>query len=364
MSDAAIAMIGHNNPPSEIDIFGEKVKEKYPEMFAFAERIMAAEDRLPETVEDDDASGKMGDFIKQVHTAYKNLDNARESEKQVYLEGGRKVDGFFKTKYLQNLEALKKKATAIQATYLEKKKDEERRKREDDARILREKQEAELKEANRLRQEADDKRKEAEAEQRRIQEESAHREREIREKSEAGRKAQQAEIDRLKKEADDKKAAQEKLDEESKEKLKAAQEKLKEISRDEKAELKEVKEEVYQAELVTDSLEREARTQEREANKVDDGARRIEKQADKMEKLAGASAADLARTRGVEGSLSTIRTKWVGTLTDRTKLDLEALRHFFRDGDLQFAVDQYVKSNPGGTLVGAFIREETEGIVR
>lgn len=356
--------IGGNNPPSDIDAFGEKVKEKYPEMFAFADRILGAEARLPENVEDDESSGKLGDFIKQVHTAYKNLDNARESEKQVYLEGGRKVDGFFKTKYLQNLEALKKKATAINAVYLEKKRDEERRKREEEAQRLRDKQEAELKEAARLRKEAEDKRLEAEAETRRIQEEAAHREREIREKADAERKAQQAEIDRLNKEAEEKKAAQEKINTESRAQLKAAQDRLKEISREEKTEIKEVKEEVYQAEIIADGLAREGLLQERDANKIADGARRIEKQADKMEKLADASAADLARTRGVEGSLSTIKTRWVGTLTDRTKLDLEALRHFFREGDLQFAIDQFVKSNPGGTLSGAFIREETEAVVR
>lgn len=350
----------HNQPPSDQEILGEKLKEKYPEMFAFAERLLAAEERLPEEVNDDEASGKMGDFVKQVHTAYKNLDNARSSEKEFYLEGGRKIDGFFKTKYLTALETLKKKAEARNAIYLEKKKDLERRKREEEAERLRLAAEEKIREEQRLRREAEEKRREAEEATRKAQEEAAHREREIREAAEKERAAKQAEIDAMKKQRDE----AERISKEERELLGTAEEELKEAARREKEALKKVRAETAVIEDAAHDLMKSAKMDDRAANKVLDEANRTDKQAEKMEKLADASAADLARTRGVEGSLSTIKTGWVITVTDRNDLDVVQLLQHFKDEDLQIAANSWCKANPGQQLRGCYVREETRAVTR
>lgn len=356
----AIAEIGHNNPPSDIDIFGEKVKAKYPEMFSFAERLLATEAKLPTEVNDDETCGKVSDFVKQVQTAMKNLDAARKSEKEEYLEAGRRVDGFFKNRYIDKLEKLKNTIANINAVYLKRKEDEERRIREEKAEELRIKAAKELEEANRKAEEARKAQEAAEAESRRIADEAGRRQREIEAEAERKRKEQQAEIDRLNAE----KAQQDKVDAETKAKLKEAEDKLKQINKDEKADLKEVKADVKQAESAVADLTKAARLDTRESNRLLDTAARTEKQAVKMEKLADASAADIARVRGDEGALATIKTEWVGTLTDRSALDLEALRGHFHENDLQIAINSWVKANPGRQLKGAYVREETKAMVR
>lgn len=352
--------MGHNNPPSDIDIFGEKVKEKYPEMFAFAERLLGSEERLPKEVNDDEVSGKVGDFVKQVQTAIKNLDAARKSEKEEYLEAGRRVDGFFKVKYIDKLTRLKDTIAQVNAAYLKRKEDEERRIREEKAEQLRLEAEEKLRLAREQEAEANRKREEAEAEQRRIAAEAEAREKAIRE--EAARKAAtaQAEIDRLNAE----KATQAKVDQETRDKLKAAQDQLKAVNAEAKADLKELKEETKEQMSEMSDLAKDAKGDMKESRKLLDDATRTDKQAEKMEKLAGVSAADLARTRGEGGSLSTIETKWVGTVTNREIIDMNSLRQHFKDDDIQIALNSWVKANPGKQMPGAFIREETKAVTR
>lgn len=358
-SDKIHGQIGHNEPPSDIEVFGERARQKYPEVLAFAERIIATEDRLPTSVEDDVSSGKLGDFINQIKTADKSVNGAREEEKAVYLKGSQMVDGYF-NRYREKLRALKKKAEDVQAVYLTKKADEKRRADEERAAELKRKADAELAEARRKAAEAEALRVEQAKEAARVAAEAAARQKEIEEKAAAERAAQQKVIDEMKAAA----AQQEKIDAETKAKLKEAEEKLKAVNQAEKAELKEVKADLREGEAAVADLGRAAKIQQRESNKLLDEAVRSDKQAEKADKLAGSSDADLARTRGLGGSLSTIRTDWVGTLTDRSTLDLEALRPYFREDDLQFAIDQHVKAHDGKALRGAYVREETRAVVR
>jgi len=59
-----------------------------------------------------------------------------------------------------------------------------------------------------------------------------------------------------------------------------------------------------------------------------------------------------------------VQTTWVVTVHDRAALDLEALRHHFKDEDLQIAANSYGKANPGKPLRGALVHEETKAVVR
>lgn len=95
MSEPAQATIGHNNPPSDMEVFSQRMKTVYQDTFDFAEKLLAAEERLPAEVTDDVTSGKLGDMIKQLKNCDKSLNAARTEEKELYLKGSRMVDGFF-----------------------------------------------------------------------------------------------------------------------------------------------------------------------------------------------------------------------------------------------------------------------------
>jgi hypothetical protein len=72
--------------------------------------------------------------------------------------------------------------------------------------------------------------------------------------------------------------------------------------------------------------------------------------------------------RGSYGSRGGLSTRWVGVITDRDQLDLNALRPYFSNDDLQKALNGFVKANckgqTGATLRGADIKEQTSAVVR
>ncbi len=85
--------------------------------------------------------------------------------------------------------------------------------------------------------------------------------------------------------------------------------------------------------------------------------------AQDAKKEAEANAAELSRTRGDLGSVASLRTAWVGELTDRATLDLEALRQHLSEDALEKAIRAYVKAG-GRELPGAQIEERTTTVVR
>ena len=115
------ATIGHNQPPS----FEEILAEKYAaDLNAAAEIILDAE-ALPKLIDDPKQAEELTDFIKTANEAAKKLDAHHTVEKKVYLEGGRKVDKFFKG-HIDCLEQIVKRAKAPLAAYMAKKGEEER----------------------------------------------------------------------------------------------------------------------------------------------------------------------------------------------------------------------------------------------
>lgn len=69
--------------------------------------------------------------------------------------------------------------------------------------------------------------------------------------------------------------------------------------------------------------------------------------AQKAEKAALAKPAELSRTRGDLGSVSSLRRRWTGELVDRARLDLEALRDHFATDALNAAIRSWVKAHSG-----------------
>ena len=129
------AGLGHNLPPSEgmtqADVIRARLEQESIGLMARAIELQQAFDRAPDKVESEDQAEKFGDFIKQIAGHVKKADAARVASKEPYLEGGRAVDGFFKS----IIDPLKKAKTTLEGrlgTYLRAKEAEERRRREEE----------------------------------------------------------------------------------------------------------------------------------------------------------------------------------------------------------------------------------------
>jgi hypothetical protein len=98
---------------------------------------------------------------------------------------------------------------------------------------------------------------------------------------------------------------------------------------------------------------------------IDADKRAKEAEADRItaEKAAQAKAADLSRTRGEYGAVSSLRTLWTFSDLDRATIDLEALRfHLPMDG-IERGVRALIKAG-GRELRGVKIFETTDAVVR
>lgn len=83
----------------------------------------------------------------------------------------------------------------------------------------------------------------------------------------------------------------------------------------------------------------------------------------KAEAAADVKAAELSRTRGEYGAVSSLRTSWVFDDIDRQALDLEALRPYLPLEGLEKAVRAFIKAG-GRELRGTRIYETTTAVVR
>jgi hypothetical protein len=83
----------------------------------------------------------------------------------------------------------------------------------------------------------------------------------------------------------------------------------------------------------------------------------------KAEKAAEAKAAELSRTRGEYGSVSSLRTVFGFEDIDRATIDLEALRNHLPLDGLEKAVRSFIKAG-GRELRGTRIYETTNAVVR
>lgn len=249
------AQVGHNNPPSDLEILQDRIAESTKEIMASADELLASASDLPAKIENDDQAGDYTDMIKELRGAWKKLESTRVAEKEPYLALTRAVDGFF------NLpkDKLEKKATELKIPlnkYLNEQAEKERIRRENEAKRLRE---------------------------------------------EANQKALAA------------------------------------------AELEKTNPKTANIGMVEASV--------------------AEQQASHVESSVGARPADLARSRGASGGQAGLRTRWVGKITDRKELDLEALRPYFNEDALQKALNAAVTAG-AREIKGANIVQQTDTVVR
>lgn len=101
-----------------------------------------------------------------------------------------------------------------------------------------------------------------------------------------------------------------------------------------------------------------------------DGAIEAEKAAEvaaadlaKAQQAAEVKPAELSRTRGEYGSMSSLRTEWVFDDISRADLDLEALRPYLPTDGIEKAIRAFIRAG-GRELAGVRIHERTVAVVR
>lgn len=262
MTDALAALLGDNHPPPDLlvgEALREKLQDEHRDLVKRRDELLAAASRIP-PIESDDIAGRVSDFVKQLTALNKAAETKRTGAKEPYLEGGRNIDGFFRT-ITDSVEKVKTIVQISLTKYLREKADRERRERMEQERLAREAAEQAQREA-------------------------------------AERAAALA----------------------TEQHLTAAIE-------------AETKAEVAQADLV------------------------------KAEQAAEAKPAELSRTRGEYGSVTSLRTEWVFDDLDRATLDLEALRPYLPSDGLEKAVRTFIRAG-GRELRGVNIHETTAAVVR
>src|SRR3990167_3129 len=96
MRDNTAPAIGHNMPPENADPIGERLGADHADLLKRRDELLAKSKALP-ACDDEKSAGTLGDFIKDCSSYLKDADGRRIKEKEPYLVGGRRVDGFFKT---------------------------------------------------------------------------------------------------------------------------------------------------------------------------------------------------------------------------------------------------------------------------
>ncbi len=164
MSDTAHAAsgIGGNLPPSDKTLLEEVIAQRvedlpaiYDTLTARRDELLASVERAPEIVENDEHNKAFATLAKLLAALTKKAETERVGEKEVMLNGGRGVDGFFK----QITEPVKKAKSTLETRQTEwqrKVAAEERRRRQEEERLAREEAEKLAQEAAKREQEARD----------------------------------------------------------------------------------------------------------------------------------------------------------------------------------------------------------------
>jgi chemotaxis protein histidine kinase CheA len=154
MSITTPSGLGHN-AGNMAESLRDDLTEKHEGIRSRAAELIAASERVPASIDNDETAGKIGDFIKQITACHKAAEGARVAEKEPHLAASRVVDGFFKA-VTDPLEKAKKEIERRLTSYLREKADAERKARDEAARIEREAAEAARKAAEEAERQAKD----------------------------------------------------------------------------------------------------------------------------------------------------------------------------------------------------------------
>lgn len=111
--ETAIAGIGHNKPPSDIELLKRRLNDATEDLRSRKNQLTDAFERMPMVILDDDTLNNAIDFTKQIQAAYKAAETLRVREKEPHLYATRIVDNFFQpiTQELSRLKGMVEKLT-------------------------------------------------------------------------------------------------------------------------------------------------------------------------------------------------------------------------------------------------------------
>ena len=124
------ATIGHNNPPTDAEILKSTLAESNADLLNRAAELIAAADRAPAKIEDEETEQKITAFLGSIAKCEKSFAGKRVAEKEPYLTLGRVVDGFFKNHMDALDKARRKVKPALDARLLWKREEQRRLDRE------------------------------------------------------------------------------------------------------------------------------------------------------------------------------------------------------------------------------------------
>ena len=342
--------IGHN---SGLNI-RDRLSNLWSGLINRCSQLISTADDVPEFIEDEDTATKPADLVKLMKAAARECDLTRKQENEPYSQAKQAVDAFFKIP----IEAIKDKQGEVErrlTKYLQRKADreaEERRQRAERERAESEERFAKAVEAERRANEAKQAAAIAAATSAAA---AADKDAVVQIARQARMRAESALADaRAAKVANDGAKYAEAM---QRHELATAEAKEADARAGELRRLEREAEERRKAE------EKTARGANRDVKANVNEAARSQQAAERLDKRADANQAELSRTRGELGSVSSLRTDWVHDSVDRSALDLEALRQHIPADALDTAIRSFVRAG-GRTLRGARIFEQTPTVVR
>lgn len=130
MLDQQTAGVGHNNPPDDIKVLNDTLKEDNKDRLERTAKLIAGVDKVPEKLEDEEKAQKAVIFVAQIKTAIKDANGARLAAKKPYDNAGKAVQSFFNVEILNPLDAAAKN---VQSKIDERLREQDRIRREREA---------------------------------------------------------------------------------------------------------------------------------------------------------------------------------------------------------------------------------------
>lgn len=387
--------LGNNNPPVTIDDIVRTLKQtdvaadckaSSAEDLAAMEKWLADTADPPAQISSDAVHERMLEAIKKGRAIKAALDTTKDAKRSFLGTIYDNIGTFYK-KQTYLIDARLMVMNQLHKDYSDKKAAEKKRKLEEEAAARRAAEEA----AMRLAQDAERTRNEAEG-QRRLAEQAADLAKQARElavgavaeaqadlaeaRSEGAKiKAKIADLraDFARRRKDKDATATREAEEAARAALQAEVDTIAKRITDAEAALAARKAEADEARRKQrEAEEREAEEQRRvrEAQRIEkahlDEAVRHEKSAAKIEEKMAGPQADLVRTRTEHGAVGTVARQWFYDITDRSRLDKEALWPFIEEDALRVALRRWgmTQSEENRRMAGASIYEDTVGQVR
>lgn len=142
MSQTALAEVGHNAPPTDLDPLLERLREDHADLLKRRDALLGAIERSPTEIKEGDEvlAGKLADFVDKQLTAFvKHAEAIHKNDKAPFLQAGRTVDSFMHA-LIDDINKGKAKVNTVRKAYADAKAAKERRRREEEARLAREEQ--------------------------------------------------------------------------------------------------------------------------------------------------------------------------------------------------------------------------------